>query len=65
VVAALADGDTTGLRAVLHQLRAGCGFVGASALAGAVEALHAEPADSEAAMRLLRRIDEALASPGG
>lgn len=65
VVAALADGDSAGLRAVLHQMRAGCGFVGATALAGAVEALHAEPADGEAATRLLRRIDEALASPGG
>lgn len=64
VAAALAGGDTTGLRAVLHQMRAGCGFVGASALASAVEALHAEPTDGDAAARLLRRIDEALASPG-
>jgi HPt (histidine-containing phosphotransfer) domain-containing protein len=64
VVAALADSDSAGLRAVLHQMRAGCGFVGATALAGAVEALHSEPADSEAATRLLRRIDDALASPG-
>lgn len=65
VATALAGGDTTGLRAVLHQMRAGCGFVGASALAAAVEALHAAPADDDAATQLLRRIDEALASPGG
>jgi len=65
VATALAGGDTTGLRAVLHQMRAGCGFVGASALAAAVEALHAAPADDDAAAQLLRRIDEALASPGG
>jgi HPt (histidine-containing phosphotransfer) domain-containing protein len=65
VVAALSGGDSAGLRAVLHQMRAGCGFVGATALAGAVEALHAEPADGDAATRLLRRIDDALASPGG
>jgi CheY-like chemotaxis protein len=64
VVAALADGDSAGLRAVLHQMRAGCGFVGASALTSAVDALHAAPADDEAATRLLRRIDEALARPG-
>jgi CheY-like chemotaxis protein len=63
VNAALASSDTESLRAVLHQMRAGCGFVGATALAGAVEALHAEPADDEAATRLLRRIDEALARP--
>ncbi|GAB3728024.1 response regulator [Silanimonas algicola] len=63
VVAALTGDDVAGLRAVLHQLRAGCGFVGATALAGAAEALHAEPADGEAAKRLLRRIDETLASP--
>ena len=65
VSAALAHGDTDGLRAVLHQMRAGCGFVGAKALAGAVDALHAEPADGHAAAHLLRRIDEALAAPLG
>ncbi len=59
-----AIGDDEALRAVLHQMRAGCGFVGATALALAVDALHAEPADREAATRLLRRIDEALAGPG-
>ena len=65
VTAALAASDTDRLRAVLHQMRAGCGFVGASTLAAAVEALHAAPADDDAAAQLLRRIDEALASPGG
>lgn len=65
VVAALADGDSAGLRAVLHQMRAGCGFVGATALTSAVEALHAGPSQAEAAAQLLRRIDEALASARG
>lgn len=63
VLEALACGDTATLRAVLHQMRAGCGFVGAAALSSAVDALHAEPGDAEAAARLFRRIDEALAAP--
>lgn len=65
VSAALADGDTDGLRSVLHQMRAGCGFVGAAALSTAVDALHAEPGNADAADALLRRIDEALAEPFG
>lgn len=65
VEAALAVGDSEDLRAVLHQMRAGCGFVGALALATAVDALHAAPSQQEAAIALLRRIDEALASAGG
>jgi hypothetical protein len=32
------------MRADLHRLRASCGFVGASRLGSAVEALHREPA---------------------
>lgn len=62
VTAALADGDAVSLRAVLHQMRAGCGYVGANALANAVTALHAAPADAAAATRLLHRIEEALAT---
>lgn len=63
IVATLAAADHAGLRAVLHQLRAGSGFVGAVALATAVEALHGEPRDASAAARLLARIDEVLAAP--
>jgi CheY-like chemotaxis protein len=61
VATALAAGDVSALRAVLHQMRAGCGFVGAVALSVAVDALHAAPASHEAASTLLGRIDEALA----
>ena len=60
VAAALESGDAAALRAVLHQMRAGCGFVGAAALSKAVDALQAHPADTTAAATLLRRIDEAL-----
>lgn len=64
VVAALARGDEAGLRAVLHQMRAGCGYVGAEALARAVAVLHERPSDAAAAERLIRRIEEALAIAG-
>jgi DNA-binding response OmpR family regulator len=39
----LGRGDVAAARAELHRLKAGCGFVGASALAAAVAALHAAP----------------------
>lgn len=58
---ALAQADTSALRAVLHQLRAGCGFVGATALARAVDDLHAHPDDARAADALLRQVDAAIA----
>jgi CheY-like chemotaxis protein len=57
---ALAEGDREALKAVLHKMRAGCGFVGATALSNAVETLHADPDDAAAAQVLLRRIDDAL-----
>lgn len=56
VDAALAAGDGEGAGAVLHRLRASCGFVGAARLAEAVRTLHADlhaPAS-------LRRFDEAV-----
>ena len=65
IATALADGDVDALRAVLHQMRAGCGFVGATALSAAVDALHAEPGRRDAALALLGRIDDALAAPSG
>lgn len=57
---ALAEGNHDALKAVLHRLRAGCGFVGAEALSKAVDALHDAPADAGAAETLFRRIDETL-----
>ena len=40
------------LRAELHRLQAGCGFVGAARLAGAVAALRARPASPDALAEL-------------
>lgn len=60
IVDALAADDRAGLRSVLHQMRAGCGFVGAIALMEMVDMLHTSPGDAEAAAELLRRIDASL-----
>lgn len=46
VEAALARHDRTALHGILHQLKASCGFVGATALLAHVEALDAAPADA-------------------
>lgn len=40
-------GDTTVAQAVLHKLKASCGFVGAARLCRAVEALAASPMDAQ------------------
>ena len=56
VDAALAARDGEGASAVLHRLRASCGFVGAARLAAAVHALEADPHAPAA----LRRFDEAV-----
>src|SRR6478672_3248646 len=56
VDAALAAGDGEGAGAVLHRLRASCGFVGAARLA---EAVHSLSADLHAPAAL-RRFDEAI-----
>lgn len=45
VLAACAANDADAARAVLHQLKAGCGFVGATRLLAAVEALSRSPLD--------------------
>jgi len=60
--AALAAGDAEAARRVLHQLKAGCAFVGARALAESVNRLHAEPGSPEAARLVFARIDHALAN---
>lgn len=44
------DGNQEALRAVLHKLRASCGFVGASRLATAAQRLHHAPGSLEALM---------------
>jgi len=41
-------GDAAAVRALVHKLRASCGFVGAARLAGADEALHTAPLDAGA-----------------
>lgn len=64
IVEALENGDTGALRAVLHQLLAGCGFVGAGALAEAVQALQAHPHAGPEASALLEGIDRMLREAG-
>lgn len=62
--AALGRSDEAAARAVLHQLKAGCAFVGARALADAVDALHREPLSGPHATAVYERMDEALAGRG-
>jgi len=57
LLAAQLAGNVAGMQAVLHKLKAGCGFVGAARLARAVDALAASPLDNGA----LRRFDFAVA----
>lgn len=52
IAAAAGAGDHERLRAELHRLQAGCGFVGAARLAGAVAALRARPASPDALAEL-------------
>jgi CheY-like chemotaxis protein/HPt (histidine-containing phosphotransfer) domain-containing protein len=46
VARAARSGDVEALRSELHKLRASCGFVGATRLAGTVAALHERPTDA-------------------
>jgi len=62
--AALHASDEAAARAVLHQLKAGCAFVGARALADAVEALHRDPLSAACAGTVYDRMAEALAGRG-
>lgn len=57
---ARAAGDGDGVRAVLHKLKAGCGFVGAARLARAVDALALAPLDAQAAQLFEFAVDDAL-----
>lgn len=51
VETAIARGDLAQACAVLHQLKASCGFVGADRLLEAVRTLHGEPGDAQARAR--------------
>lgn len=48
LLAAQMAGNAAGMQALLHKLKAGCGFVGAARLARAVDALDASPLDNGA-----------------
>jgi CheY-like chemotaxis protein/HPt (histidine-containing phosphotransfer) domain-containing protein len=61
---ALQAGDTATLRTVLHQMLAGCGFVGARALSTDIEALQRNPQPGPEAEALLARIDRMLREAG-
>ncbi len=61
IVAALASGDRESAAAVLHRLRASCGFVGAVRLEAAVCALQREPASAGALQGFIRAVDSLLA----
>lgn len=55
IAAALADGDQARAQAQLHRLKASCGFVGAAALLGAVQALSRAPGDAAARVAFQRQ----------
>lgn len=57
---ARAAGDSEGARAVLHKLKASCGFVGAARLARAVDALAMSPLDVPTAQLFEFAVDDAL-----
>ena len=62
---ALASGDIAAASAVLHRLRASCGFVGAAALGAAVRTLQADPRSLDALRRFGACVDAVLALAGG
>lgn len=57
---ARAAGDSVGMRAVLHKLKAGCGFVGAARLGRAVDALAVAPLDPQVTQLFEFAVDDAL-----
>ena len=61
VRAACGDGDAAAARAVLHRLKSGCAYVGATALLEAVRAVADDPADADA----LARFDACAAALAG
>jgi len=59
---AQAGGDARAVAALLHKLRASCGFVGAARLAQAVEGLSTAPLDAEARRRFDFAAEDTLAT---
>ena len=62
IARAIVAGNTDAIRAELHRLKAGCGFVGNARVLIAVHALHAAPLDPMQAARFNAAVQEALAS---
>lgn len=62
ILAAASAGDAPAVRAELHRLLAGCGFVGAARLLHAVRDLQAEPLSAPLLQRLCEATDELLAA---
>jgi HPt (histidine-containing phosphotransfer) domain-containing protein len=61
IAAAQSAGNADAVRNLLHKLKAGCGFVGATRLGGAVEMLAATPLDVHALRRLEFAASDVLA----
>jgi CheY-like chemotaxis protein/HPt (histidine-containing phosphotransfer) domain-containing protein len=64
VIGALRHGDVATALSMLHRLRAGCGFVGATRLADAVQVLEASPRDALALARFETAVDALAGGPG-
>jgi CheY-like chemotaxis protein/HPt (histidine-containing phosphotransfer) domain-containing protein len=62
-MAAVRREDDEALRAVLHKLRASCGFVGAARLGDAVATLHRAPRDAAAMTQFRNAVQDTLSSP--
>ena len=62
IASAAACGDTPGMRADLHRLRAGCGFVGAERLGLTARVLHADPGSPGALDAFLATLDATRAT---
>lgn len=60
VFTAIARSDLEAARDELHKLKAGCGFVGAAALAAIARTLHADPGDPRAQTAFARMVEVLL-----
>ena len=60
VIDARGHDDVASMQAVLHKLKAGCGFVGAARLARTVAALSQDPMDADALRRFGFAVSDAL-----
>lgn len=58
IMAALHRGDLAAARKILHQLKASCGFVGATRLKTAVETLDRTPADADAISAFVQAVHD-------